>query len=294
MNCQKPSQETPSAYFNNILKKNVTPVNVTQLPQETIDWFNLQISEAFPDEADIVKHRVSYLIPYILQAIDWEEYGIPLEAWQLKFYYQRDRFLRKTGLSYEQFENHELLMDAVEQLGLDPVPTFEFILFLRYYYAMRSDLKFSPLEQLDRLKDALATSRQPEKIKMDVVVEGRHFKFDNSEFVRALFSSIHEEKLKRQTFADSFEEGGARDKTRALDYYMIKTLLDYLPVRIEERKGKFSQSERNFGLCVLNLCGRLIGEDTEGLCSAENNATFDKLMRDFKDAPIPFAMELFL
>lgn len=60
------------------------------------------------------------------------------------------------------------------------------------------------------------------------------------------------------------------------------------------RGGHFSQAERNFGLSVLSLCGRLPDIDREGECSQENNATFDKLMRDFKGTSIPFAMELFL
>ncbi len=47
-------------------------------------------------------------------------------------------------------------------------------------------------------------------------------------------------------------------------------------------------------LSVLSICERLPDIDREGECSQENNATFDKLMRDFKDTPIPFAMELFL
>lgn len=166
------------------------------------------------------------------------------------------------------------------------------ILFLKYYYDLRSEPHYSPLEMLQKLKEESAATEGD--IKMEVVINGRHFKFSNSEFIKALLCSIDERDLGKHVFSDTFDQGGMRDKTRALDYYLIKTLLDYLPTKVEERKGKFSQTERNFALSVLNYCGRLVGDDIEGLCSFENNATFDKLMRDFKNTPIPFAMELFL
>lgn len=101
--------------------------------------------------------------------------------------------------------------------------------------------------------------------------------------------------LRKTGFRDDFTNGGTRDKVRALDYFIVKTLLDYLPIRHDStRRGMYCQAERNFGLSVLSLCGRLPDFDREGECSKENNATFDKLMRDFRNTPIPFAMELFL
>lgn len=130
---------------------------------------------------------------------------------------------------------------------------------------------------------------------MDVKVGGRHFKIDNSEFLRRMFRAVDRGQLSGSAFTNDFSQGSARDKVRALDYYMVKTLLDYLPAdRSLRRGGRFSQAERNFGLSVLSVCGRLPDVDREGECGQENNATFDKLMRDFAGRPIPFAMELFL
>ena len=153
-------------------------------------------------------------------------------------------------------------------------------------------MHYSPLEQLQQLKSALDVDL--ERASMTVSVNGKNFKFENKEFVKALFSGIDCSKLDYFKFKDNFNEGPSRDKIRALDYYLVKTLLDYLPIRVASRRGRFTQAERNFSLCVLNFCGRLTGDDIEGICSHENNVTFDKLMRDFKDTPIPFAMELFL
>lgn len=285
-------QETTSLYFNNILKKRVTPIAESEIDAEVMKTFIKAVDEAFTEEAPIVKERIKYLIPYIIQNIDWEEYGIPLEGWQLKYYYQRERFLKVTGLSYEKFKDHELLMEAIMELGLEPEPVFEFILFLCYYYHLRSDLRFSPIELLEKLQGEL--KKENAVAQMDVVVNGRHFKFSNSSFIKTLLTSVKTNALTGGSFKNNFDEGPRRDKIRALDYFIIKTLLDYLPIERDRKKGKFTQAERNFSLCVLNYCGRLQGEETDIICSQFNNATFDKLMRDFKDMEIPFAMELFL
>lgn len=289
-----PIQETTSVYFNNIIRRDVSPVTVDELPQENLDYFNRQIELAFTDEAETAERRVRYLVPYILQNIDWEEYATPLEAWQLRYYYQRERFISKTGLDYDRFMEHEPMQRALTALGLEAEPVFEFILFLKYYYSLRSDLKFSCSEQFDLMVKELEQSDSA-SVKMDVAIGGKHFKIDNSKFLRMLFLSVDHSRLTGGAFVNDFNQGTSRDKIRALDYYMVKTLLDYLPIdKSLRRGGRFSQAERNFALSVLSLCGRLPDIDWEGECGPENNATFDKLMRDFAGRPIPFAMELFL
>ncbi|MDE6342516.1 MAG: hypothetical protein K2K93_09370 [Muribaculaceae bacterium] len=287
-------QETTSVYFNNIIRRDVSPMTVDELDPLALDDFNRQVALAFTDEAETVKDRVRYLVPYILQNIDWQEYAIPLEAWQLRYYYQRDRFLQKTGLTWERFMEHEPMQAAIEKLGLKPEPVFEFILFLSYYYRLRSDLRYSCMEQLNSLLSEL-DSYSGGSVQMDVKVGGKHFKISDAAFLKKMFHTVDRSELNTGTFVHDFNQGSARDKVRALDYYIVKTLLDYLPTdKSLRRGGRFSQAERNFGLSVLSLCGRLPDIDREGECSQENNATFDKLMRDFKGTPIPFAMELFL
>ena len=289
-----PVQETTSVYFNNIIRRDVSPITIDELTQESIDSFNQQVELAFTDEAEAAKRRFRYLVPYILQNIDWEEYATPLEAWQLKYYYQRDRFIRKTGLDWDRFLKHEPMQRSLETLGLEPEPVFEFILFLRYYFGLRSDLKFSCIEQFDMMVDELENCESA-NVTMDVNIGGKHFKINNSQFLRKVFNSVDRSRLSGGAFINDFNQGTSRDKLRALDYYLVKTLLDYLPTdKSLRRGGRFSQAERNFGLSVLSICGRLPDIDREGECSQENNATFDKLMRDFGGQPIPFAMELFL
>lgn len=292
---QKPSQETTSIYFNSIVRNDVAPLTVEDLPDETVEYFNAQIRLAFADEADAAVSRIRYLVPYILQSIDWDKYGIPLGAWQLHYYYRRERFISKTRLSYEDFLAHRPLQNAIVALGLEPEPTFEFILFLKYYYGMRSELKYSALEQLNLARKSLEESGKDSTVSIDINVNGRHFKISNTEFVKKAVMSIDIDKLRDASFVNDFKEGASRDKIRAIDYYMIKTLLDYLPMRLRTAKiGMYTQEQRNFGLSVLSFCGRLPDIDRRGECSKENNATFDKLMRDFRNVRIPFAMELFL
>ncbi len=270
------------------------PITIDELEPETLEWFYKIVEQGFTDEADVTKMRIRYLIPYILQNIDWKEYAIPLEAWQLRYYYQRERFLRKTGLTWENFISHKPMQEAIARLGLEKEPVFEFLLFLSYYYSLRSELKYSSLEQLSLILSAVEASPDSD-ISMDIKVNNKHYKINDGRFLAQMLKAIDIEQLNGRQFRDVFNQGAARDKIRALDYYMVKTLLDYLPTDKRLRRGgRFSQAERNFGLSVLSLCGRLPDIDREGECSQENNATFDKLMRDFSGQPIPFAMELFL
>lgn len=295
MNCLNSPQESTSAYFNSIVRDDVKPLSVDDLPQEVVENLNKYVRIAFTDDADITIRRVRYLIPYILQSIDWNEYGIPLEAWQLQYYYRRDRFIQRTSLSYEKFLVHKPLQESIKKLGLDVEPTFEFIIFLKYYYGMRSELRFSAVEQLQQAQSALQNLESGKDAFIDISVAGKHFKISNTQFVKDAICLIDSNKLRNASYINDFSEGSSRDKIRAIDYYIIKTLLDYLPIKRDPNRNKlYNQDERNFGLSVLNYIGRLPDIDRDGTCSKENNATFDKLMRDFNGVRIPFAMELFL
>lgn len=291
----KTAQENTSTYFNSIVRDDVTPLTINDLPIDVVNEFNEKVRLAFSDDAEETIQRVKYLIPYILQSIDWNEYGIPLEAWQLQYYYRRTRLIEKTGLNYDGFLAHKPLQDAIKKLELDAKPTFEFIVFLKYYYGMRSELRYSAVEQLKQAQCALQNLESDKEAYMDIAVGGKHFKITNTQFIKQAVCMIDCSKLKNGSFINDFTEGKARDKIRAIDYYIIKTLLDYLPIKRDpDRTILYTQDERNFSLSVLSYCGRLPDIDRDGTCSKENNATFDKLMRDFNGIRIPFAMELFL
>ena len=289
------SIESTSVYFNNIICRNTSPVTVEDLDPKVLDDFNHSVALAFPDNSELAIRRLRYVAPYIIQNINWDRYSAPIGDIHLKYYYQRERFLKKTGLDFNRFIEHEPIQQAISDLGLLQEPVFEFILFLKYYYSLRSDLRYSCIEQLDAMITELDNVPQDAGATMDVNVGGKHFKINNPDFVRRLLESVDRRQLMDDSFINEFNQGANRDRIRALDYYLVKTLLDYLPTdKSLRRGGRFSQAERNFGLSVLSLCGRLPDIDREGECGPDNNATFDKLMRDFAQSPIPFAMELFL
>ena len=58
-----PVQETTSVYFNNIIRRDVSPITINELAQESIDSFNQQVELAFTDEAEAAKRRFRYLVP---------------------------------------------------------------------------------------------------------------------------------------------------------------------------------------------------------------------------------------
>jgi hypothetical protein len=160
---------------------------------------------------------------------------------------------------------------------------------------MRSELRYSSVEQLQLAQSALQNLESGKDASIDISVGGKHFKIANTQFVKEAICMIDCQKLKNSSFINEFNEGSSREKIRAIDYYLVKTLLDYLPIKREpNRNNLYNQNERNFGLSVLSYIGRLPDIDRDGTCSKENNATFDKLMRDFNGTRIPFAMELFL
>lgn len=174
-------QETPSVYFNNIIQHNVSPITVEQLDSSSLEHFKHQIELAYTDETSAVIRRLLYFIPYIIQNIDWKEYAQPLEAWHLRYYYQRERFIEKTGLDWPRFLEHEPMQRALSALNLSAEPVFEFILFLKYYYSLRSELRYSCLEQFDMLMCKLNDDASL-PVCMDVSIGGRHYKINNSDF----------------------------------------------------------------------------------------------------------------
>ena len=100
------TREETSIYFNNIIRRDVRPIRFDELSAATVEEFSRQVRIAFPQEGEQAVSRVKYLMPYILQNIDWEIYAIPLESWQIGYYYQRERFLNRTKLDYDRFIQH--------------------------------------------------------------------------------------------------------------------------------------------------------------------------------------------
>lgn len=226
---------------------------INNLPDNIVDDFNNKVRIAFFEDPDLAVRRIKYLMPYILQSIDWNEYGSDLEPWQIHYYYKRERFIEKTGLSFESFIDHQPLINSIENLGLELEPTFEFILFLKYYFGMRSELRHSSSEQLSRAILALNDLSPDAKAILDIMVGGKHFKITNTQFVKQAICMIDCRKLTDYSFLNEFNEGSMRDKIRAIDYYIVKTLLDYLPIDRDPNQKNFTRRMNAISVCQFSV-----------------------------------------
>lgn len=247
-------------------------------------WINTHPNE----DADLMRLRLQYLRAYILKYPDFDGTDFLLSEEAFRHYLNRNDKLEFTFLSEEEFYNHRIIQKAIKDLGLLPEPTFDFILYLwdilkRWIYNGRRE---RVAERMKRLKTRIDQNPNDE-ISVDFSVGSKHFTFSNSDFIRVLLNHFD----KADLLAGGLVEN-TRISKREADYILIKTLLDNLPILSLNirKKGTFSQAERNFGLSVLWLTGELNhhkNDDPTPLCSNDNNATFDKLMRDFRGRQFP-------
>lgn len=203
----------------------------------------------------------------------------PLQA-PFAYYRSREIYLKELPFTEDGFYKFTYIQDAIKKLGLKAQPTFEFIVFLYHIIKVWSESQITT--GIDKVNSILSLlEEQPNtKLKMNIKVGGKNFEFENSLFIYSMleFYSSHE-----QISHYLVERENKRIRERTIQYSLVKTLLDYLPIKTDKSEGiSFVQAERDFALCTLYLCKLLMG-DPAYVCTKDNNATFDKLMRDFKD-----------
>ncbi|MBD5358188.1 MAG: hypothetical protein HDR88_14550 [Bacteroides sp.] len=246
-------------------------------------WINTHPNE----DADLMRLRLQYLRTYVLKYPDFDGTEFFLSEEAFRHYLNRNDKMKFTFLSEEEFYNHRIIQKAIKDLGLLPEPTFEFILYL--WAILKKWIEYGKNERvadkIKRIKTRIDENPQ-DTLSVDFKVGSKHFHFSNSDFIKVLIDNFAKSDLLA---------GGLVEKTkiakREADYILITTLLENLPIsRDKRKKGTFSQAERNFGLSVLWLTGELNhykNDDPTQFCSNDNNATFDKLMRDFKGKSTP-------
>lgn len=219
------------------------------------------------------------------------EYYQPLNA-PYGYFWSRDNILLELKLSEKKFSAFTLLQEAISALGLEPQPTFEFIAFLFYHIKEYSDKEYTTCgKQVEKTIAAMVNCAETEKISMMIKVGSESFEFHNRLFIKSLLREYNHANARSQQL---IEVQVKKRQQRIIQYSLLKTLLNELPYRVEKAKdAKYTQSERNFGLCVLYFCQLLNGE-VESVCTKDNNATFDKLMRDFEKYNISFFKNLTL
>lgn len=238
-----------------------------------------------------ITEELSYIREYLLNYPDFDgEQWAPSYDYQ-RFYKFREKILNDINLSETEFYNFKILQDSVAELGLSPKATFNFIAYL-WWILSRWLYKGTSKAIEDRLQRAAAQIKNHpnESVSIDIKVGGKHYKFSDRSFIQSLITSY----LNLQLVSGCITEQIFPTK-REIDYILVATLLKHLPIKYKkEKRGKFTQAERNFGLCVLWLTGEINHMKTdnpEDSCSKENNVTFDKLIRDFKHISIPAVVD---
>ena len=232
----------------------------------------------YPEEEHVlITERLAYIRDYNLHFAYCDSWG-PVLVQDYEFYYRcRESILQHTNFSEEKFYGFKLLQDQIKLLGLNPQSTFEFITYL-YYYTLRNRSRNS-ITYGDRIKEILDII-DTATTSMTIKVGRKNFSFKDREFIKSILMHYAEANL----FSSCMVMYEDKELKRETDYRIIKTLLDYLPIKQMNKRGSYTQTERNFSLCVLYFCGCLQGNEYE-VCM-NNNATFDKLMRDFKGVKI--------
>lgn len=266
--------------------------------KESAEWEESQLFNAWIMKYPESKHeeiieRLKYIRSYAILFPEYDgEQWVPSQD-AINYYDNRGRRIDTSGLSQKEFYEFDILQDAIRELGLSPIATFEFIVFI-----WRELSKWLYRGTIERMEDRVnrlinrIDERPNDKMEVDIKLGSKHFKFTNQEFIKSLIAS----------FVNSNLESGNQIETifpakREIDYILVRTILQYLPIsHKKQKKGAFTQAERNLGLCALWLTGELNhkkGDDPTDFCTKDNNATFDKLMRDYKDMPLPIISPLF-
>lgn len=239
-------------------------------------------------EHDNIRERLEYMRPYILKYPDYDGEGFVISEDAFNHYKWRKNKLERTGLSEEEFYQFEIMQKAITDLNLSQKPTFEFILYL---WDILKDKRYSKQNHTtvdDIFKSLIKRINDypQDPISLNFHVGKKHFTFNNQAFIKALISLYEKSGILAGGLTETLTQ-----KEREIDYILLRTLLTNLPIKHKkEKKGTYSQAERNFCLCVLWLIGSINhkkSDDPYEYCTHENNASFDKLMRDFNGYDVP-------
>ena len=266
--------------------------------KESAEWeenqyFNAWIKKYPESKHEEIIERLKYIRSYTLlfPDFDGEEWCPSHDA--ISYYDNREQRIDDCGLSEDEFNEFEILQESISDLGLSSKATFDFIVFI--WYELYKWLYRGTIERMeDRINRLVERidERPNDSMELDIKIGSKHFKFTNQQFIKSIIA----------LFINSRLESGNQVETiypakREIDYILVRTILQFLPIKHKkQKKGTFTQAERNLSLCVLWLTGELNhkkGDDPTDYCTKDNNATFDKLMRDYKDMPLPIISPLF-
>lgn len=264
-----------------IINRPVTESHYSEIPYESEALkdmengaFTLFLKNYPEEEHASIEEKLAYIRDYNLHFAYCDDFGPFLHLDHEYYYKNREKILHDIGFSEKKFYAFELLQEQIRILKLNPISTFDFITYL-YFHTLKDRNKKSTTyaEKISEILN-LIDSKDAE---MTIKVGRKKFSFENKLFIKSMLMHYKEANLQALYMAKSQK----KEQKRETDYRIIKTLLDYLPIDRTNKRGNYTQDERNFSLCVLYFYGSLLGDEYE-VC-LNNNATFDKLMRDFKN-----------
>lgn len=276
-----------SEFLNNCIILPSLPDNYKDIAvREESEFFYYWIKKYPDNQHEDIKERLKYIRPYALKLPIFDgEWWVPSQD-AVNYYDHRQLLIESCGLSEVEFNEFDILQGTIADLGLSPKATFDFIAFIWHkLYTWLYNGKLEPIG--DRINQLMARidERPNDSIELDIKIGGRHFKFADQTFIKSFISSYINADLETSCLTETIYP-----TKREIDYILVRTILQYLPIKHKkDKKGTFSQAERNLGLCVLWLTGELNhrkGDDPTEYCT-KNNATFDKLMRDFSTMQLP-------
>lgn len=264
--------------------------------KENAEWeeerlFNAWIKKYPIKEHADIKERLQYVRKYALLYPDFDgEEWFPSQA-AISYYEFRQEKIEYCNLSEAGFYSLKEMQESIKELGLQPKPTFDFIVYLwailkRWWEKGDVELVAKRIKRLFGLIE-----KQPDApLKLDVSVGRKHIKFENDRFIKSLFAVFLNSDVEGLNNVETIKP----DKLE-IDYILIKTLLDNLPIKYtKEKKGKYTKAERIFSLSVLWLTGEIAHGKNDSPLDTEtfNNGTFDLLMRRYKDMLLPAVFAL--
>lgn len=247
------------------------------------------INEYPQDRRKTILDKIEYIRIYCRKypVFNGDDYQ-PLQA-PFNYYYTRDSQLSELSFTEDEFNNFSLIQEAISKLGLQPQPTFEFIAFLFRIIKSWSENQITTCGAKVNTILSLLKEDPEAKLSMNIKVNSKNVEFNNSAFIQSMLEFYMSNNLRSQGL---IELETKRVRERTIQYLLVKTLLDNLPIKIDKpTEVKFIQAERDFALCTLYLCKLLLG-DPAIVCTNNNNVTFDKLMRDFETFKITFQDDL--
>ena len=154
----------------------------------------------------------------------------PLQA-PFAYYRSREIYLKELPFTEDGFYKFTYIQDAIKKLGLKAQPTFEFIAFLYHIIKVWSENQITTSgTKIDNILYLL--KEQPNtKLTMNIKVGSKSFEFNNSLFIQSLLEFYSSHDLVSHGL---IERENKRVRERTIQYSLVKTLLDYLPIKTDK------------------------------------------------------------